>query len=512
MGSRFVFRALLVGCLVLVGFVPAAWGRFQPATCSNSFTPEQEQAEGAKVAAEVYKQMPVLPDSDLVSRYVRELGMRLVQQAPGLRWQYNFHVVASDDINAFALPGGSIFVNLGTVRAAETEAQLAGVMAHEISHVVMRHSTCNISKQQKVGLLAGLAQIGSAMVLGDGALGSAVTQGIGMSAGLGFLRMSRDAEKQADLLGAGILYDSGYDPRGLPQFFETIQAKYGAGGAQIFTDHPNPGNRTEYVNAEIATLPPRAKGTVTSAAFVKAHTRAMEERVFAAKEVQAGVWKQVGGYAAGPGSAGSAGVETVSQGGVSSGPASGTAPAGQGGAAASGGAGSARLGVSALGLKDKMVKLQGTRFSMSYPQSWQTSVDASGSATLAPVGGGGAAGIAYGAFVSVEKQTGDGVSDGATLAAATTALVQKLSQQNGGLSAVGQMQSLVLRGQIAQAVELRGQSSVVERGRPLQERDWLVTVARTDGDMNYIVFVAPEADLATMRSLFTVMMRSFRGE
>jgi len=494
-----VWRVLVVGGLVWGGCVPAAWGRFQPVTCSNSFTPEQEQAEGAKVAAEIYKQMPVLPDSDPVSRYVRDLGMRLVQQAPGLKWQYNFHVVASEDINAFALPGGSIFVNLGTVRAAETEAQLAGVMAHEISHVVMRHSTCNISKQQKVGLLAGLAQLGSAIVLGDGALGSAVTQGIGMSAGLGFLRMSRDAEKQADLLGAGILYDSGYDPRGLPQFFETIQAKYGAGGAQIFTDHPNPGNRTEYVNAEIATLPPRARGTVTSAEFVKAHTRAMEERVFAAKEVQAGVWKQVGGYAGGPGSAGAAGVQTVA------------APAGQTGAAASG-SGLARLSRSALGLKDKMVKLQGTRFSMSYPQSWQTSVDAGGSATLAPVGGGGAAGIAYGAFVSVEKQTGDGVSDAGTLAAATASLVQKLSQQNGGLTAVGQMQSLALRGQIAQEVELRGQSSVVDRGRPLQERDWVVTVARTDGDMNYIVFVAPEADMETMRPLFTAMMKSFRAE
>jgi len=159
-----------------------------------------------------------------------------------------------------------------------------------------------------------------------------------------------------------------------------------------------------------------------------------------------------------------------------------------------------------------MVKLQGTRFSMSYPQSWQTSVDAGGSATLAPVGGGGAAGIAYGAFVSVEKQTGDGVSDAGTLAAATASLVQKLSQQNGGLTAVGQMQSLALRGQIAQEVELRGQSSVVDRGRPLQERDWVVTVARTDGDMNYIVFVAPEADMETMRPLFTAMMKSFRAE
>ncbi len=93
--------------------------------------------------------MPVLPDADPVSRYVQQLGARLVEYAPGYKWPYNFHVVNVEDINAFALPGGSIFVNVGTIQAAETEAQLAGVMAHEISHVAQRHSTCNITKQRR---------------------------------------------------------------------------------------------------------------------------------------------------------------------------------------------------------------------------------------------------------------------------------------------------------------------------------------------------------------------------
>ena len=123
---------------------PVAWARFQPVVCKNAFTEQQGDAtEGQKVAAQVYQQMPVLPDSDPVSRYVRGLGAKLVAHAPGYRWPYNFHVVASEDMNAFALPGGTIFVNLGTIQAAETEAQLAGVMAHEVFHVVMRHSTCN---------------------------------------------------------------------------------------------------------------------------------------------------------------------------------------------------------------------------------------------------------------------------------------------------------------------------------------------------------------------------------
>ncbi len=97
-------------------------------------------------------------------------------------------------------------------------------MAHEISHVAQRHSTCNITKQQMPSLLAGLGQIAAGIALG-GAAGAVVQQGIGLTAGLSFLRMSRDSEKQADLMGTDILYDAGYDPRALPQFFEVIQGK-----------------------------------------------------------------------------------------------------------------------------------------------------------------------------------------------------------------------------------------------------------------------------------------------
>src|SRR5260370_9021584 len=103
--------------------------------------------------------------------------------------------------------------------------------------------------------------------------------------------MSRDYDKQVELLGTGILYDAGYDPRGLPQFFEITQAKYGAGGAQFLSDHPNPGNRTEHVNAEIATLPPRTGAKVTSPEFARVHALAMKDKTYTAKEVQAGRWR-----------------------------------------------------------------------------------------------------------------------------------------------------------------------------------------------------------------------------
>ena len=186
----------------------------------------------------MYQQMPVLPESDPVAMYVAQLGAHLASHAPGLKWPYSFHVVASSDVNAFALPGGAIFVNLGTVQSADTEAQLAGVLAHETSHVVLRHATCNLKKEQTTNLMAGLGQIASGILLGNGSGGQMVQAMIGGGAGLYGLRMSRDDEKQADLLGTDTLYNSGYDPRGLPQFFEIIESKYGAGGAQILTDHP----------------------------------------------------------------------------------------------------------------------------------------------------------------------------------------------------------------------------------------------------------------------------------
>src|SRR5260370_32197539 len=107
--------SLVVGLALTASSVPA-WGRFQPPPpCKNPFTVEQEISEGGKVAAQVYKQMPVLPDSDPVTRYVQQLGARLVANSPGYKWPFNFHVVASSDINAFALPGGSMFLNLRTV-------------------------------------------------------------------------------------------------------------------------------------------------------------------------------------------------------------------------------------------------------------------------------------------------------------------------------------------------------------------------------------------------------------
>src|SRR5258705_2176952 len=206
-------RQILLGCMLMAVCAPV-WARFEPVSCKNGFTEQQEIAGGSKLAAQVYQQMPVLPDSAPVSQYVRQLGARLVSYAPGYKWPYNFHVANVEDINAFALPGGSIFVNLGTIQAAETEAQLAGVMAHEISHVAQRHSTCNITKQRTPSLLAGLGEIASGIALG-GAAGAAEQQGIGLTAGLFFIPQSWAAGKKTGLLGIASSFAACFEPRAL---------------------------------------------------------------------------------------------------------------------------------------------------------------------------------------------------------------------------------------------------------------------------------------------------------
>lgn len=462
-----------------------------PPPCNNPFTPQQEVTEGAKVAAQVYKQMPVLPENDPVSLYVAQLGAHLATHAPGLKWPYTYHVVASSDVNAFALPGGAIFINLGTVQAAETEAQLAGVMAHETSHVVLRHATCNMKKQQTTNIMAGIGEIASAILLGNGAGGQVAQAAIGGGAGLYGLRMSRDYEKQADLLGTDILYNAGYDPRGIPQFFEIIQGKYGAGGAQILTDHPNPGNRTEYVNAEIDTLPRLTNPMVTSAAFKRAHDLALKQPTLTAQQIKDGVWKN-GKYAAGP------------QGSPVSSPTPDTGTAGQYSPE-----GPVALNRSQLGMGSRLTQYQGANFRMNYPSPWQVTDATQAGATIAPTGGFGTFGLVYGAVIGT-VQTNSAIMDADSLANATAQLAQQLSQQNGGLQQIGTLQPLKLGGQMANALQLRGRSPLVQNGTTLAETDWLVTVASRDGDLHYIVFVSPERDFTQLRPLFVSMMNTFQ--
>jgi predicted Zn-dependent protease len=226
----------------------------------NRYTPKQDVELGREAAAEVRKQYPIIHD-ERISRYLSRLGGRLIEAAPERFkepvYEYSFTAVNLKEINAFALPGGPMFVHRGMIEAAAAEGEVAGVMAHELSHVLLRHGTANASKAQnpwmQLGQLAGA--IGGAVV--GGGAGYAIAQGSEFGLGTVLLRYSRDFEKQADLLGAQIMARAGYDPRSLARMFETIEREAksaGGDGPQWLSDHPNPGNRTQYITQEATKL------------------------------------------------------------------------------------------------------------------------------------------------------------------------------------------------------------------------------------------------------------------
>jgi len=241
----------------------------------NRYTPKQDVEFGREAAAEVRKQYPIIKDEKITS-YLARLGDRLVAAAPPeLKepvYEFSFTPVNVKDINAFALPGGPMFVNRGMFDAAKTEGEVAGVMAHELSHVLLRHGTANMSKAQnpwlQLGQIAGV--VGGAVV--GGTAGSAIAQGSQIGLGAVVLRYSRDFEKQADLLGAQIMARAGYDPRDLAHMFETIerQAKQSGGGApEWMSSHPNPGNRTQYITKEAEALTIASSADVSGFAPIK---------------------------------------------------------------------------------------------------------------------------------------------------------------------------------------------------------------------------------------------------
>jgi beta-barrel assembly-enhancing protease len=226
----------------------------------NRYTPEQDVQLGLKAAAEIRKEYPIIQE-ERIQRYLTTLGDRLVAVAPPeLKepvYQYSFTPVNLKEINAFALPGGPMFVQRGMFEAAAAEGEVAGVMAHELSHVLLRHGTANASKAQnpwlQLGQLAGA--VGGAVV--GGSAGSAIAQGTQFGLGTLLLRYSRDYEKQADLLGAQIMARAGYDPRALARMFETIERETRSSGGtnpQWMSSHPNPGNRTAYITREAEAL------------------------------------------------------------------------------------------------------------------------------------------------------------------------------------------------------------------------------------------------------------------
>ena len=222
---------------------------------SNKYTPEQDVQIGEEAAAEVRRELPLLNDRR-VDEYVEGVGRGLVRAIPAefqeSAFRFSFDVVNQKEINAFALPGGPMFLHRGMIESAKTEGEMAGVMAHEIAHVALRHGTAQATKGEKFQIGAVAGQILGAII--GGAAGSVIAQGSSFGLGAYFLKYGREYEREADILGARIMAKAGYDPREMAEMFRTIEQQSGGGGPEWLSSHPNPGNRYSAIQTEAAAL------------------------------------------------------------------------------------------------------------------------------------------------------------------------------------------------------------------------------------------------------------------
>ncbi len=438
---------------------------------------------GLQAMAEVYKQMPVLPDSSPITQYVQQLGMRLQKQIPPERsWPYQFHVVQQKEVNAFALPGGPIFINVGTINSAATEGQLAGVMAHEMSHVYMQHSAKQATSTKRT-----IAEILGAAgeMLGGGALGSLARVGIQFGAGTLLLKYSREDEAQADAVGAIIMYKAGYNPMELAHFFEAL-AKEGSGGPQFLSDHPNPGNRSEAIAKEIRNWPPK-NYLGDSPQFVSVKRQASAVASYSAQEIsdgaKQGLWAR----------------QNVRNGAV---PASIQESV----TAEAGSAAVSDVSLDQITPSGQFTEVHQDGFSISYPSNWSTA-SGQNSLTIAPRAAVSHNAIAYGVVINQFEDP-----DAGSLDRVTQDLIENLERANPGMRQEGEIRRIDVHGVEGRTADLISSSPVQQGGRPLPEHDWVVVVPQSNGSYLALIFIAPERDFTSLRPTYRRMLDTLQIE
>jgi len=242
----------------------------------NWYSVEKQIAMGKQYAQQVESTAKLIQDP-VVTEYVNRIGQNLVRNSDS-QVPFTIKVIDADDINAFALPGGFFYVNSGVILNADEEAEMAGVMAHEIAHV----AACHIARQMTRGNLAQLATI--PLIFMGGWAGYGIYQGAGLAVPVAFMKFNRGYEAEADYLGVQYMYKAGYDPQAYVNFFEKVQAqekKKPGTMAKVFADHPQTPDRIEKSQQEIAQiLPARPQYVVSTSEFdeVKARLAAIENR------------------------------------------------------------------------------------------------------------------------------------------------------------------------------------------------------------------------------------------
>jgi beta-barrel assembly-enhancing protease len=486
-------RLLWVVVLLAIEAYPQSANPEFPNPGNAHMSRQDQRTLGLRAAAQVYQQMPILPDSSPETQYIRQLGQKLVATIPSqYSWPFEFHVVAQKEINAFALPGGPMFVNLGTITAAANEAQLAGVMAHEMSHVYMQHSAKQASKAQTTGVLAGLAGAVLGAAVG-GTVGSLGQQGIQMGAQSLMLKYSRTDEAQADAVGAIILYKAGYNPQALADFFKTLEAQ-GGNPPQWLSDHPNPGNRQQAIEKEIQNWPPKTYAS-DSAIFQKTRQHAKGVKAYTAEEIaqgaKSGQWSALNKKNGATFNANGAGTLNTSTSAAASSPAT------------------ARVSLESVLPSQRMVLADLGPAKIQRPDNWPVTMPKrrGQSVTIAPQAGVTADGVGYGVVLNgVAPPQGQRM----TIDDVTRQLVEDMGQ-NETLQPLGDAQPITVAGVQGRSVNLQSISPFpAEDGRPQKERDWLVTVPQRDGSVIFMVFVAPQSHFDRLQPTYEAMLKSLQ--
>jgi hypothetical protein len=411
----------------------------------NLFTTQQDVEMGRQLAGQVESQMQVVNDS-WSNGYITALGSQLASHTPGYRYPYQFKILRDDAANSYALPGGFIYVTTGMIEAAPTEPQLAGVLAHQIAHVVLRHGTEEVSRAYDADFpnAAGRVSVSTAMN----------RLGIQFGPDSIVLRNSREEERLADIMATQILYDTRFDPQQMPVFMQSLASNANL-SSEFFANHPSVANRATRVRQEVRNmggLPRNLRGDSPD-------LQKTQDRLTGSTSVTDNIGDV---YDKLP--------------------------------------------------SNRMVTYRGRDLEFRHPDNWRVS-DTGDSLTVAPDNGFVSDSLAYGMSINVFEPQGTSfgqslntgnVNQSTTLSRATNQLIADLQRSNPNMRTVRSSTRRV-DGLSALVTELSNDSPVGGR-----ETDWLVTVFRPDGLLQYFIGVAPEREFSEFSPTFDRMVTSVR--
>lgn len=489
--DRVVSRPAIAIALALILSAGVADAQTKVKSGFNLFSAEQDVQIGQESAQQAEQQLPLVNDAT-VNAYVNDIGMRLARNAGGPQFPYRFRVVNASDINAFALPGGYVYINRGILDQARNEGEVAGVIAHEISHVALRHGTHQASKayiaQAGISILGGL--LGGKVGEGTANIINAVG-GFGLNAL--FLKYSRELETQADVHGAQILAASGYTPADMVSFFQTLEKVDTAKKTTFLSDHPAPPDRIARIKKEATALRVSQSPTQNVAQLQSVQSR-------------------MRGLGSAP---------TMQQ--IAQGQTSGNQPQQTTAARRRTTAQPTTVNVEAPSTSLRSFTARNGVFRISYPSNWQVYDQGGTGVTIAPPGGIGNAGgqqvVVYGAMINhydpsgthqgmgLRPMTSSGGYSNMTLEDATSDLLAAIQQGSPHLRMVGKKgQRLKMANGTALAVAMRGVDPVTG----INERVTLVTRQLPDNHLLYLLFIVPNKEASNYNDVLNQMVSSMQ--